>query len=76
MPGCSVSTATGSATELTVADLVSARRTLPDQPGVYLFRDRDGRVIYVGKAVSVRKRVASHFGVGGNSAMTAEAMRA
>ena len=29
-------------------------------------------MIYVGKAISVRKRVASHFGVGGNAAMTAE----
>jgi excinuclease ABC subunit C len=39
---------------------------------VYLFRNRSGQVIYVGKAISVRKRVASHFGTGGNSAMTAE----
>jgi excinuclease ABC subunit C len=37
------------------------RRELPDQPGVYLFRDARGRVIYVGKAKSIRKRVASHF---------------
>ena len=37
------------------------RRQLPDEPGVYLFRDAKGRVIYVGKAVSIRKRVASHF---------------
>lgn len=37
------------------------RRALPDRPGVYLFRDGRGRVIYVGKAKSVRKRVASHF---------------
>src|ERR1022692_65381 len=37
------------------------RRALPDQPGVYLFRDGKGRVIYVGKAKSVRKRVVSHF---------------
>jgi excinuclease ABC subunit C len=37
------------------------RRGLPDQPGVYLFRDGNGRVVYVGKAKSVRKRVASHF---------------
>src|SRR6478672_801424 len=37
------------------------RRALPDQPGVYLFRDARGRVIYVGKAKSIRKRVASHF---------------
>ena len=37
------------------------RRELPDEPGVYLFRDRRGKVIYVGKANSIRKRVASHF---------------
>jgi excinuclease ABC subunit C len=34
---------------------------IPDHPGVYLFRDRGGRVIYVGKAISLRKRVASYF---------------
>ena len=34
---------------------------LPKGPGVYLFRDEKGRVIYVGKAKSIRKRVASHF---------------
>jgi excinuclease ABC subunit C len=43
------------------ATLAEQRRALPDQPGVYLFRDRAGRVVYVGKAKSVRKRVASHF---------------
>ena len=41
--------------------LTEQRRALPDQPGVYLFRDERGRVIYVGKAKSIRKRVASHF---------------
>jgi excinuclease ABC subunit C len=41
--------------------LAEQRRALPDQPGVYLFRDQSGRVVYVGKAKSVRKRVASHF---------------
>jgi excinuclease ABC subunit C len=35
--------------------------TIPDQPGVYLFKDADGRVIYVGKAISVRKRTANYF---------------
>ena len=34
---------------------------MPDQPGVYLFKDGDGAVLYVGKALSIRKRVASHF---------------
>ena len=43
------------------ASLAAQRRALPDQPGVYLFRDGRGRVQYVGKAKSVRKRVASHF---------------
>ena len=37
------------------------RRELPDEPGVYLFRDERGKVIYVGKAKSIKKRVASHF---------------
>ncbi len=41
--------------------LAEQRRALPDQPGVYLFRDGRGQVIYVGKAKSIRKRVASHF---------------
>ena len=41
--------------------LAEQRRALPDAPGVYLFRDVRGRVIYVGKAKSIRKRVASHF---------------
>ena len=37
------------------------RRELPDEPAVYPFRDDRGRVLYVGKAKSIRKRVASHF---------------
>ena len=41
--------------------LADQRRSLPDQPGVYLFRDGRRKVVYVGKAKSIRKRVASHF---------------
>jgi excinuclease ABC subunit C len=48
-------------TDPTKDSLADQRRKLPDQPGVYLFRNDRGRVIYVGKANSVRKRVASHF---------------
>jgi excinuclease ABC subunit C len=35
---------------------------VPDAPGAYLFRDTDGRVIYAGKAMSLRKRLASYWG--------------
>ena len=41
--------------------LAEQRKALPDGPGVYLFRDAKGKVIYVGKAKSLRKRVAGHF---------------
>lgn len=36
-------------------------QALPDQPGVYYFHDRYGKVIYVGKARNVKTRVAQHF---------------
>ncbi len=35
--------------------------TIPDAPGSYQFKDREGRVIYVGKAHSLRQRVGSYF---------------
>ncbi|MEI7559422.1 MAG: excinuclease ABC subunit UvrC [Actinomycetes bacterium] len=37
------------------------RLALPDETGVYLFRNAAGKVIYVGKANSIRSRVSSHF---------------
>ena len=36
-------------------------RALPDGPGVYLMKDRLGRIIYVGKAKSLKKRVSTYF---------------
>jgi excinuclease ABC subunit C len=41
--------------------LADQRRELPNAPGVYVFRDKAGDALYVGKANSIRKRVASHF---------------
>ncbi len=35
--------------------------SLPDTPGVYIFEDRQGHPLYVGKSVHVRQRVKSHF---------------
>ena len=43
------------------AALAEQRRKLPDAPGVYVLADAEGRVVYVGKSMSIRKRVASHF---------------
>src|SRR6201982_2611223 len=39
----------------------SQLKSLPARPGVYLFRDADGEVLYVGKAKSLRPRVRSYF---------------
>jgi excinuclease ABC subunit C len=39
----------------------SQLRSLPAKPGVYLFRDADGEVLYVGKAKTLRSRVRSYF---------------
>src|SRR5690606_29693850 len=37
---------------------------IPDAPGAYMFRDRHGKVVYVGKAKSLRSRVSSYFARG------------
>ena len=37
---------------------------LPDNPGVYLLRDAEGTILYVGKAANLRHRVRSYFGTG------------
>ncbi|MEX2190546.1 MAG: excinuclease ABC subunit UvrC [Bacteroidota bacterium] len=42
--------------------------TLPAQPGVYKFKDADGRVLYVGKAQNLRSRVRQYFSAKGGSA--------
>ena len=34
---------------------------LPDQPGCYLMKDKDGLIIYVGKAINLKSRVSSYF---------------
>jgi excinuclease ABC subunit C len=42
-------------------DLLQKIRTLPTEPGVYLYKNAEGDVIYVGKAKNLRSRVASYF---------------
>jgi excinuclease ABC subunit C len=48
------------------ARLQQQLQALPARPGVYLFKDVDGSILYVGKAASLRQRVASYFGAGGD----------
>jgi len=44
-----------------LADRLHLTRGIPDEPGVYLFRDAEGRVIYVGHARSLRTRTRQYF---------------
>ncbi len=52
-------------------DVKEKIKNLPDAPGVYFMKDAAGEVIYVGKAVSLRKRVRSYFTKGEPSVKTA-----
>src|SRR5262245_26282147 len=45
----------------TPTDLQSKLRHLPDQPGVYLFKDATGEILYIGKAAALADRVRSYF---------------
>ena len=42
-------------------DLQAKIRTIPTEPGVYLYKNAEGEVIYVGKAKNLRSRVSSYF---------------
>ncbi len=42
-------------------DLQLKLDNLPDKPGCYLFKNRDNKIIYIGKAASLKKRVKSYF---------------
>ena len=58
-------------------DLTGKIRTLPAQPGVYLYKNAEGEIIYVGKAKSLRARVRSYFqeGVAEANAKTGSLLR-
>ena len=49
-----------------VADFSEQLKQLPDLPGVYLMKDKSGEIIYVGKAISLKKRVRQYFQASGN----------
>ncbi len=54
--------------------LAEKSKNIPARPGVYLYKDEDGRVIYVGKAVSLKNRVRSYFQNGAKQAAKVQAM--
>jgi excinuclease ABC subunit C len=49
---------------MTVSYIAEQLRGLPTSPGVYLFKDAEGSILYVGKAANLRHRVSSYFGTG------------
>src|SRR3989338_11511491 len=42
-------------------NLLNTIKKFPDTPGVYFFRGRGGKILYIGKATSLRNRVRSYF---------------
>ncbi len=55
--------------------IIDQLRGLPSRPGVYLFRDSEGGILYIGKAKSLRSRVKSYFRGSGQSLKTQEMIR-
>ncbi len=49
-------------------------KTLVEESGVYLMKDSDGRIIYVGKAISLKRRVSQYFRPSKNHGPKVEAM--
>ncbi|MGV9171663.1 MAG: GIY-YIG nuclease family protein, partial [Promethearchaeia archaeon] len=44
-----------------MTNLELQRKSMPHEPGIYLFKDKDDVIIYIGKAIDLKKRVSSYF---------------
>ena len=49
-------------------------RSLPDSPGVYIMKDKSDEIIYVGKAISLKKRVRQYFQSNKNQGLKVSSM--
>ncbi len=54
--------------------LIDKAKTFPKKPGVYLMKNRDGKVLYVGKAINLRSRIVNYFGKGRDSRYQIDAL--
>ena len=45
----------------TMFDIKENLRKLPEKPGVYIMRDENNTILYVGKAINLKRRVSSYF---------------
>lgn len=55
-------------------DIEEELKKLPDKPGVYIMKDENGEIIYVGKAISLKKRVRQYFQSSKNNTPKVNAM--
>ena len=46
---------------MTSPHIAAILKGLPEKPGVYIMRDEEGTVLYVGKAIKLKRRVSSYF---------------
>jgi excinuclease UvrABC nuclease subunit len=43
------------------------KKQIPQDPGVYLMKDKEGKIIYIGKAKNIRRRIKSYFSFSKNN---------
>ncbi|MDP3057702.1 MAG: GIY-YIG nuclease family protein [bacterium] len=46
---------------MSISNIQTQLKNLPSSPGVYFFRDKSGKLLYIGKAINLKRRVSSYF---------------
>ena len=55
-------------------DIAEELKKLPEKPGVYIMKNKDGEIIYIGKAVVLKNRVRQYFNSYSNQNAKVQAM--